>query len=238
MISIIGIDPSLNDTAIAVVHIEKYAKVPLQIQTKHIKKLSAGMYTDAIKQFQLDCGFNISAGIVEDFSKVGGPHTNKTAIKAVSHAGGMAEEAIVAAGIPMVSLTITEWRKEALGKAEPHITRTGRMLRYWTKGASNVPSNVAPALLKLFRYSLKLEEFATGNYQEFFKKNDPRYEEAKSWTWDDAIKHVASALSPVSSRRIQIVFGKSIDELEAAAIACAGFKMISGGELKGIEIND
>lgn len=236
MISVIGIDPSLNDTGIAIVYFTSGAKIPIQVFTKHIKKLSAGIYTGVIREFQKNSISPINAGIVEDFSKIGGPNTNKTAIKAVSHAGGMAEEAIVAAGIPMIPLTDRQWREETLGKPERHITKTGRMLRYWTKGARNVPSNVAPALLKLFRYSLGVEEFARCNYQNFFPKTHNSYNEAKSWTWDDAIEHISEAIPPVSSRRIQIVFGKSLDELEAAAIAYAGYKMIINGRLEGIKL--
>lgn len=237
---IIGIDPSLNNTAVALFQDEHPEQ--LQIVTRHIKELEPGDYTRVIRELADPEGLQefvpcnalehlVTAGFVEDFSNIGGGDTNKVTIKSVSHAGGMAEEAVVALGIPMMPITVREWRNAVLGKAAKHPQRSGRMVSYWTKGDKkcNVPDNLTPALLVMFRYLLDLEAKADYSKLLFGKFKD----HAPITTFDEAIAFIREH-SP-TPRRIQIVFGISLDELEAAAIAVAGYKLIKEGKIEGLK---
>jgi len=230
---VIGIDPSLNNTAIAIVREHPGIEGLLQIHTKHIDKLEIGGYTEAIHEFQENTEGPIVCGFVEDFSSSIGGKWDKNSIMAVNHSGGRAEEAIYASGVPIQPITVREWRKEVLGKAPSHPTRTGRMLSYWTKGDSStkVPDNVTPALLRLFNKHMKLDEKA--NYSQLvYGRAKQKY--APIHTFEDALRFIELAMP--TSRRIQITFGVSTDELEAAGIALAGLKWIKSGriELPGI----
>lgn len=230
LIRVAAFDPSLNNSAGALIEDLDRPGGGLKTTTVHFPRLEAGMYSNALKQWNAD---TIDLGLVEDFSNVGGKDTNKNAIKSVSQAGGRAEEAIVAAGIPMLPIDIKKWRKVSLGQAPRHPTKSGRVMRYFTKGDSKfkVPGNVAPALLNLFRYQLELEK----NYspEKFFSKGNPP-PELIPWTYEQGVKYVAEHIPVISSRRIQIVFGKSLDELEAAGIAYAGYQLLKSGQIEGM----
>lgn len=249
VLRVIGIDPSLNNTAVALVQDDLKEPGKLRIFTKHIKRLEPGEYTKSIRLMVdpnnylgllTDPGIRIppghvTCGFVEDFSNIGGGDTTKTTVKAVSHSGGMAEEAVVAAGIPMQPLTVREWRKWALGQAPKHPTRSGRLVRYWTKGdrKAGVPNNVLPALLNTFKSYMGLA--MTAQYDKLYPKDEiPDYDLITdvNVSFDQAIHY--AALKNATSRRIQIVFGVSLDELEAAGIALAGYRMIKENAIQGL----
>lgn len=243
---VIGIDPSLNNTAVALVQDHPRAEGFLQIVSRHIDELEIGGYTEAIREFayliepDLEIGFKgmakapllggmIDCGFVEDFSSSIGGKWDKNSIRAVNHSGGRAEEAIYAAGIPIQPITVREWRKEILGKARSHPTKTGRMMSYWTKGdkATKVPDNLTPALIRFFNKHLKLSERA--DYSKLvFGRAKQKYAQVN--TFDEALRFIELA-GPITSRRIQLTFGISTDELEAAGIALAGMNWIKSGKI-------
>ena len=233
---VIGIDPSLNDTAVAALSANADG---IRIVTRHIEKLIAGTYTAVIKSLTGEligsivdseyAGAIIHAGFVEDFSNIGGPDTKKTTIKSVSHSGGMAEEAIAALGIPMMPITVREWRKVALGVPAPHPTKSGKMLRYWTKGDSafKLPGNLQPALIGKFGAIMGFTAHGKPRYDKFKPKDGRQINYL-----DSALEYMR--MNYVTSRRIQLVFGISLDELEAAAIAFAGYWLIKDGKIEGL----
>jgi hypothetical protein len=225
---VIGIDPSLQNTAIAVVQDHPGIEGFYQIQTKHINELEIGGYTEAIREFQKIPDSPIVAGFVEDFSGSTGGKWDKNSIAVVNRSGGMAEEALYACGIPIQPITVRQWRKEVLGKAHAHPTKSGRMMSYWTKGdkATKVPDNLTPALIKFFNKHLQLEQKA--DYSKLvFGRAKQKF--APVHSFEEALRFIE--LAQPTSRRIQLTFGVSTDELEAAGIALAGLMQIKSGKL-------
>lgn len=244
---VIGIDPSMNNTALAIIY-DANVIGGTTINTKHIKSLDAGVYTQTIRELvdpdnwlglltnpgsvPIPAG-HVTAGFVEDFSNMG-RDTTRNAIVSVSRSGGMAEEALAGHGISMLPVKVRDWRNWAIGRPDPHPTKSGRLVRYWTKGdkKKGVPGNVAPGLLRLFNDRWQLHEKA--DYDKLFH-NDPKYKHAHSltpFTWEQILDYISKTIP--SSRRIQLVFGISLDELEAAGIALAGYKMIKANHIEGI----
>ena len=228
---IIGIDPSMNDTAIAVIRDEPCPITRSRILTRSIKELTPGTYSRIIAEFKYGNDEPITAGFVEDFSNVGGKDTNKNSIKSTSHSGGMAEEALAAAGIPIIPITVNEWRRVALGSPSPHPTKSGRPMRYWTKGDSkySVPDNVTPRLLEIFDPTMHFSEKA-----DYLKVIDFPYDSRPTSVFHNFLTYLRQLKKPLTSRRIQLVFGITIDELEAAGIALAGMKLIKSGKIEGL----
>lgn len=224
---VMGIDPSLNNTAVAVVTDKPTAPLECTVETLHINALMPGDYSNAIRKFHT-INDPVTCGFVEDFSNIGGGDTNKNAIKSVSHSGGMAEEAIVAAGIPMMPIDIRKWRKVVLGVAPVTRTKSGKEKRYWTKGEKKfgVPNNLTAALLAIFNDSLCLH--AKANYKQL-----PDCLSLESWEWEDILEAIPN-MNP-TTRRIQLIFGYSLDELEAAAIALAGFRLWRAGKIEALQ---
>ena len=225
-----AIDPSLSNSAFAMIEEHPGIEGFLKVRTRHIERVEIGTYTEIIREFDAFSDGPIDCGFVEDFSNTVGGKWDKNAIMTVNRSGGMAEEAFYAAGIPIHPLGFRQWRFEALGKAPQTPQRSGRMVSYWTKGdkSSKIPDNITPALLRLFDPYLKFSEKA--NYSQLvYGRLKNKYNEVH--TFEEALKFIELA-GPVTSRRIQIVFGISIDELEAAGIALAGLKLIKSGKIK------
>ncbi len=230
-INVIGIDPSMNNTGVAFIFENHEVPDGFTIVTRHIDKLQAGRYSKEIKGC-LEVHPYITAGFIENFDDVGGGDTTKATIRSLSRAGGQAESELVIMGIPMVPLTIHEWRKAALGQAPKHPRKNGSMARYWTKGKGNIPSNMAPALLNLFRHSLKLE--TNCKPIELFHKKKDAPDTIHEWEFERCVEFVGNKIPKLSSTRIKHAFGKSLDELEAAAIALAGYRLIKSGQIEGL----
>lgn len=242
---VIGIDPSLHNTAVALIQDHPLEAGKLKVKTIHLaskkdEELAPGTYTNVIKTLLCPSGrashedykHNVKAGFVEDFSNIGGGDTNKIAIKSLSHAGGMAEEALAALGIPMIPITVRKWRKTTIGRAPKTITKSGiRSMSYWTKGDTKykVPNNLTPALLELFNSMMKLMEGADYSQLVYGKMRD-RY--APVTNFQEAMRFIIET-SPTSTR-IKKVFGVSLDELEAAGIALAGYRLIKSGQIEGL----
>ena len=225
---VVGIDPALKNTAIAFITRDDEGK--LNVSTMHLTDLLAGDYTKALKEISDNKTPDIYCGFVEDFSKVGGGKTNKDSIKAVSHSGGMAEEAIVAAGIPLMPIEVGKWRKVLFGKAPKSLNKSGKYHCYWTKGGPSpvrVPNNLAAPLLRL------LNDIRGGKIHENAKYH--KLPDTNLVNFDD-FEHVLDWLNHhyVTSKRIQIVFGVSMDELEAFGIAMAGLKLLEEGKIEGM----
>ena len=231
---IIGIDPSLKNSAVAIYNGQ-------ELFTKHIPEVCPGSYTKAIKEIFAESNPEFAdapaewttAGFVEDFTDIGGPDAPKSVIAVLNHSGGMAEEALAALMIPVIPIRISEWRKQTLGIAPKTRTKSGkREMRYWTKGNKGlgVPNNVTPALLKFLDPYLDLRSKINPMKLPADIPVD-HYKITSDSDWDFFCSY---ARYQFTARRIQLIFGVSVDEMEAGCIAIAGYRLIDIGQIEGI----
>lgn len=219
--NIIGIDPSMSNSGIAALWKDGDT---VNYRVRHLKDIEPGDYSKAVASMK-----NIMApdsdtpvyGFVEDFSNMAFQHgSTPGTIASVNYAGGLAMEAMAGFGLIVRPISVNEWHRYALGQAPKTITKTGKFIRYWTKGdhTFGVPDNIAPALLRKFKDKLQIPDLIK------LKELLPSLKDDAVISFDEALERIKNLA--LTARRIQIAFGYSTDELEALGIAWAGARIL------------